>query len=961
MLRLVLKRMLSSRWMIICLLLGSIIATALVSCIPIYTNGILQRILTKDLENHQLETGEYPGSYHVDSFISYIYKGGDRIKTFDFFDAKIGSMAAELGLPIKAVKKEASLSSVSVYPADVPEKEYNPEICELTGIQDLEQHISLAYGRMPEPDPADGVYEALVAEAGMNAMKLVLDKIYTLKITTGAEAQYIKVRITGAFNFSDPNDLFWDKEQASYQRKILLNFIDFNNLIHSYPDIITVASWHYALDYYQIRLNNIDGLSEIMENQHKYAGRYHEAFKLSFPALDIIGKYNDRARQLSTMLWVLTVPVLLMIMFYVFMVSKLIVNHDENSIAVMKSRGASRLQIFNSYVLESLVISAIAMVAGPPAGLLLCTILGSSNGFLEFVQRSALSVSLSPEAYAYSLAIIAVLIVTMLIPVIISSKTTIVQHKQSKARGRKAPFWKKFMLDFIILGISLYGLYRYNQQMAIISTSGLSGLEIEIDPLLFLVSTLFVLGAGLIFLRVYPLMIRFIYWLGRKLWSPVFYVSLIQVGRSRGQEQFLMLFIILAISTGIFNANSARTINRSNEDKIRYSVGADISLMAVWANNRPPSFAGFTPPPSRDPIRWYEPNFNDYEKLEGVESVTKVITSDSGILYYGNKSERNVRVMGVMPHEFARIAWFRDDLMKHSIIDYLNLMTDYPTGFIVSSNLKERFGFKEGDTISITWGDQGNLEGTIYAFVDYWPTYNPNRIMKTGAASVDRDPRNRNQFTVSQTGMTQGLVVANMSYIQNKFAVQPYEVWIKKAPGATDKTINDDIANKGLRISYINYANQELIKMKNDPLIQGTNGALTLGFAAAMIITLVGFLIYWIISIQSRALHFGILRAMGLSLARVIGILAVEQVLLSGTAIVAGILIGGLTGKLYIPLLQMVYSSTEQVPPFRIVAEAGDYIKIYAVIGFMLLIGFTALWRLIARIKIVQAVKLGED
>lgn len=961
MLRLVLKRMLSSRWMVICLLIGSIIAIALVSCIPIYTDGILQRILTKDLENHQTETGEYPGRYHVDSFISYLYQGEARIQTFDYFDKRIkNEMIGQLGLEVKAVKKEATIVSAGIYPGVEVMKDYVPAYANISGIENFEQHITLAYGRLPSPEPVDGIYEAIVTESGMNELQLVMDSVYTLRITSGARPQNIQVKITGAYKFTDPNDLFWDKEQAEYQGDIILNYSAFDSLIHQNPDIISTASWNYSLDYYGIKLDNIEQISEVMNAQQKYANQYKTGFVLEFPALDIISKYHDRAQQLSTMLWVLTVPVLIMIMFYVFMVSKLIVNHDGNAIAVMKSRGASRLQIFVSYVIESGVISGVALILGPPAGLFLCTILGSSNGFMEFVQRTSLPVKLSFEAYMYSLGIIFVLIITMLIPVILSSRTTIVQHKQSKARNKKTPFWKKYLLDFVILGISIYGLYRYGQQIDIISSSGLSGLDVEIDPLLFLVSTLFVLGAGLIFLRFYPLLVRFIYWLGRKLWSPVFYVSLIQVGRSRGQEQFLMLFIILAISTGIFNANSARTINQNNEDKIRYSVGTDISLMAVWANNVPPVGGGFAPPATKDPIRWYEPNYNDYVNLAGAENVTKVIASDEGILYSGNRMERNVKIMGIQPNEFARIAWFRDGLLGHNIIDYLNLMTDYPTGFLVSSNLKDRFNLEEGDTISITWGDQGKLDGSVYAFIDYWPTYNPNTMIQTGAVSISR--RNRDDDTPPvKTGMTQGFIVANLNYIQNKFAVQPYEVWIGKVPGATDKTIADDITNKNLQISHITYADQQLITMKNDPLIQGTNGALTLGFAAAMIITLIGFLIYWIISIQSRALHFGILRAMGLSLSKVIGILACEQVLLSGTAIVAGILIGGLAGKLYIPLLQMVYSSSDQVPPFKIIAEADDYIKIYAVIGFMLLIGFITLWRLISKIKIVQAVKLGED
>ena len=144
-------------------------------------------------------------------------------------------------------------------------------------------------------------------------------------------------------------------------------------------------------------------------------------------------------------------------------------------------------------------------------------------------------------------------------------------------------------------------------------------------------------------------------------------------------------------------------------------------------------------------------------------------------------------------------------------------------------------------------------------------------------------------------------------------------------------------------------------------MLQGTNGALTMGFIVTMIICTIGFLIYWILSIQRRTLQFGILRAMGLKLKDVIGMLLCEQLLVSGTAILVGILIGGIASKLYVPLLQIVYGTADQIPPFRVSAAREDYLQIYLIVFIMLLFGISILGRLISRININQAIKLGED
>ena len=51
MIQLVLRKIISNSWKVLCLLLGSILVVGMICSIPIYSNGILQRLLTKDLEN----------------------------------------------------------------------------------------------------------------------------------------------------------------------------------------------------------------------------------------------------------------------------------------------------------------------------------------------------------------------------------------------------------------------------------------------------------------------------------------------------------------------------------------------------------------------------------------------------------------------------------------------------------------------------------------------------------------------------------------------------------------------------------------------------------------------------------------------------------------------------------------------------------------------------------------------
>ena len=960
MIRLVLRRMSSNLWMIVCLLLGTILATSLVCSIPLYTDGIMQRMLTKDLENYQVEKGGFPGAFTVKSVLNYAYEGPERPNALRYFRNRVwGVMGESFDTPILDRVEEIRVSHSTIL-SEPPDPE-RPDgfFAELAYRSDLPKHVAITNGRMYADQPVDGIVEVVVSPRTFKDMNLLLDREYEVVSKLVDDYQTTRVRVVGVVDPSDPADPYWNRKLAEGAPALYMSEQIFLPLyVEEGSPFLREAYWYYALDYHEIEVGQLSHMLQTWDTNSELVQKYRGVLEIEMPAVDIIGTYHERAARLSTTLWVLAVPVLLMLIFYIFMVSQLIVGNDENGIAVLKSRGASKTQIFVSYLVESVLLGLVAMAAGPPVGLLLCRILGASNGFLEFVSRTALPLSMGFKAYAYAGIAFVLIVVTMLIPVVLASRTTIVKVKQGRARSKRV-FWRKYFLDIIVLGVAFYGLYQFNRQQSVLEATGISAGELEVDPLLFLASTLFVLGAGLLFLRIYPYLVRLIYWVGRRIWSPVLYISLVQVGRSRGQEQFLMLFIILSISIGLFNANSARTTNQNVEDKTHYSVGSDVLVKPVWKTNEVPSGGAPSGMPdmaqtSSQPaaIKYIEPNFKAISELEGVDLATKVLRVENvrARAYEGDASA--VSLMAIHPSEFGQVSWFRSDLLPHHWYAYLNLLTEAPKAALLSTNLMTQLGVEPGDSVNLSWTGSNSIEVTVYAGIDYWPTFNPNPEM---------DPIQSAKEGTPVLGVKPSLIVANFDYLMNKLPIQPYDVWIRKTPGTPDKVLHDAIDREKIPVVSVTYANQELIKQKNDPMLQGINGSLTLGFVAAMAISLLGFLIYWIISIQQRVLQFGILRAMGLSLSKVIGMIACEQVLVSGAAVAIGFVVGNLASRLYIPLLQISSSAAEQVPPFRIVAQIEDYYKVYAVVAAMLVIGFVALWRIIARIRIDQALKLGED
>ena len=943
--------MIHNGWMVLCLAAGSLLAVALISSTPMYTGAIMQRMLVRDLEQFQVDRNIYPGM--ISARYNFYNPNPDaaRVRFYKYINDTVrDELIPELGLDVLQASRHLTLDYLLAIDPRRPDDENKRANLQINALQGFEDHIVITHGRMYNPEPQDGVFEVVASEEALVNLDLALDQEYDV-FNMMTEDGLFKIRLVGVYTMKEGDDLFWFRHMRAFSNSVHINFGLFErDFVGKYAPNLTYVNWFYALDYSDIKVENLAAFLQVIAKYERITHEYRIDF--SFPVLPIFEEYEARAQTLNIMLLFLQTPVLLMLVFFIYMVSQLVINNERNEMAVLKSRGASGTQVFNIYLTEGLILGGAAFVVGPLAGFIICMFLGSSNGFMEFVQRVALPVRLSVRAYVYALAGFALFLVTMLLPVLVYSRSSIVEHKRQKIRSKKSVFWKRYFLDIILLGISGYGLYSYNTRQQVLEITGIQGSNLPVDPMLFGISVIFILGAGLLSLRLFPYLVNMLFTLGKRLWRPSTYAAFIQVGRSGGIQQFLMIFLILSLAIGVFNSTSARTINRNTEEKIRYAIGADVVVEPLWEDqNAADGGMGdpFAAPSSSfsstqaSPM-YIEPPFEEYLKLDGVETATKVLREERASVRMPGGKSTSAELMAVLPLEFSQVAWFRRDLLPYHWFNYLNLLAASPRSMLVSTSLRDEFDLKQGDSILITWSGQSSLEGIIYEFIDFWPAINP-KGNRTGTSG-----RYGNRF-----------VVANLSFIQAKMALEPYEVWIKKERGATSAQVYGAIDESGIDVTEVIDANQEIIKQKNDPMLQGTNGVLTLGFLVSMVIAITGFVIYWILSLKARVLQFGIIRAMGLEKRKVSWMLVWEHLLISGTAIVLGIVIGRVASALFVPLIQLVYASAEQVPPFRIVVQPRDFLQIYMIGLFMIGIGIVLFRIIISRLNVHQALKLGEE
>ncbi|MCL2527004.1 MAG: ABC transporter permease [Defluviitaleaceae bacterium] len=952
-----LRKMWKNRWLMLCLLVGNILLIGIASATPLYSQATMERILQQELTRYQRDNNRHPAilSLRLTHNQSHNPYG-------DFENARyvqVPQMAEHIGIPVLTTYEVHMLTNHQLHPAD-PRGIPRTGFMNLKGLDSLYENVHITAGRLPSETmiEIDGgfIIEAIATDATLATRNLLMDELLYMPISL--DFSYY-VQIVGIYEHREEAGLLWTTIGSGGNNTVLMS----NNIIREWflPNYSTayrvVSRWYHLLDQSAISSRRVEHYLSALEDLELFNSTNVRRFGFNFTEgfiahQEVIGPFN-------TILWVLQVPLYVLLAFYIYMVSRQILMQDQNEISIASSRGVSRRQLMMMYMLQGLIIILASFPVGLWLGMVLCRMLGASSGFLQLVQRAAITVEVTPTVLLYTGIALALSFFTMFVPVIGFSRVGIVEHKRRK-RGlmQGKPLWQRFFLDILCLGIALYGLYSFNMQQEVIAQ--LVQENAAVDPLIFLASSLFIIGFGLFALRLFPYVVKLVYLLGRRFWAPQAYAALLRVVRSFGEEQFIMIFLVITLSMGIFSAHGARTINTNSDHHIMYMTGADLVFQETWRSNIPQLSGAFLAemewnPPER--VIYNEPEFGRFTGLAEVEAITRVQHFNID-LTLRNRASRvdNMQLMAIESDTFGDTVWFRQDFLPIHINHFLNALAQTPNGVLLSYNFKSQMDYQVGDTVMVRYHYRPDLarlreyvftaELTVVGFVELWPGYSPVGMGTLATGEVAQ--------------VSHHLAIANLGYLHTQWGLFPYQVWMRTNTD-TNNFFLDVHQDNNLQLTRFYDSKGAIIESRSDPILQGINGVLTMGFVVTMIICFAGFLIYWLLSIRGRVLQFGVFRAMGMSMGRIVGLLINEQVLITLMAIAIGALVGEVTARLFVPLIQVSHTATEQVIPLVVVRYPRDYLHLYGVIGAMVLVCLIILGIYVKRINITQALKLGED
>lgn len=955
----VINKLKNRKWLNLCLLMGVTLFIALFVCHSMFEKGAGNQILDRLFTDHATQQNEFPaqmsreGTYAVadypDSQSVLDKLSGYEKKWTEYVD--INKVSSQQLITLPGGRADTEFGGPNNYFT----------IGYLPGLSE--------YADVVKSQTDTATFECSISEKTMDHYGLVAgEKIY-LQVPDGSGKKEISFVVSQICREKDINDPYWAKTLSDMGDVIFVSQDVFDEMMQYYSEDNISYSDFLMLDYTQINTENASLYDGYME-QFKDADKlYNDNIR------DTLERFFTQQKTIKLMLWALELPCLVLLILFIRMISVQILSLEENDILVLRSRGATKLQVFILYLQQSGIIAFASCVLGIVLGYIMCRAAASTDGFLRFTAKDIGTYRFVWQMLVYAVAAAVIMVLFITVPVWKKSKDAISERSRGRI-SKKKPLWEKCFIDVILLALSAYLLYNYNKQKSTLAISVLENRSI--DPVMILDNSLFIFAAALLCVRLTGLIILLVDRLFKKRFSPAMYASFLQLKRTRYNQGFLAVFLIMTVAGGIFDANMARTMNSNMEKRIVYNVGCD----AIYNED----FRLRIQKNKNGSVSWMydEPDFGKYELLknEGIcDGVTRVLEDERVDISAGSGSVSDAYLMAINTKEFGETAKLQsdqnDDINDAHWFNYLNELAKEPDGVIISSNLAKALGLKVGDSLNYSRyvpeavdDDQiyASENAKVCAIVKGFPGYERYTYETDAEGNV--------------TEQEKYLIVANYATVVEKFGMTPYSVWMNLSKGKTvddivgylggensensDSTADNLTDTQSEKVQSEIYRNitsaQQLIdENKNSATVQITNGMFTLSFILSLIVCSVGFLLYWVMTLKQRELQFGIYRAMGMRMREVKAMLLNEQIFLSFLPLLAGAGIGITATAMFVRLISIIYLPQKHNIGVNVYIYPSDMLELTGVLFVAVAVCYVVISRLLKSMKIAQALRLGED
>lgn len=618
-------------------------------------------------------------------------------------------------------------------------------------------------------------------------------------------------------------------------------------------DLNPLATWTYSHRYYvdpeRFNGGNLPQLAADIRNaEFTYSGSGGYAppgeFFLRTGLSRVFSRYESNRSQAIATLSLATVGLLAVTVSVMTLMAALIIERRRHSIALLRGRGGSSLQLTLAQVIEGIALTIPPVLLGYVAAQLL--------------------VSARTNRWSLVAAAAVVVVSTAVMALVARSwfRRPLQEIEDGPARPRRTSA-RQIVLEVTVVALAVSGVILLRRRG--ISPEGATGEGSGFDPYLAAVPILLGLATGLAALRIYPIPVRFFAWLASLRRDIVPFVGLRRVSGQAGASRLPLLVILLAVALAVFSTTMQRSIDHGQTETSWHVAGANFRI-------EPPLSGGNL---SR---------LIDVSGVEGVEAIATATISNMGqVLSDSGRNQGTIRLMMVETADYQQVAGgtpadprFPETMLREQNINEIGTQVN-PIPAIISERWSAGARPDPGQTFTIS------MRGTDFVFV-------VQEIRDRFAGLPENEP-----FVVTSL---QSVADAN-----TRLQWLPSIQLVKADPGARQR-IEETVRSQS---QFSRVVSREALydRVRNAPLTSGVRTGFQLSVVLATICASLAAIVSLALTARARSRDLAYLRTLGLSTNQALWLTMLEQLPPVMVAGIVGCLLGAGTAVLIEPGLDL--------------------------------------------------------
>ena len=465
-------------------------------------------------------------------------------------------------------------------------------------VTDFEKHVRLIDGRWPSTTPGEDEgrlsVEVAVGEATASVMFWELGSEAVILPYRSDLDQQIHITVVGLIEPLDTTEEYWMGYHGYFRPQeagdlILMPLympeeLFFNGIGARYPTLVGDFGWYLYLDTDVLNADLVQSTRDAFEGLETDINK-HVPRSLILTKLEnsrdtgLLATYQRALTRSRAPIYLFISLLVVVILYFLALVTGLLAETRREEAGLLRSRGASMLQVGGVITLAEALLVVIATAVGPFLALLIFRLV-----LFDTIDprggTATLDIGLRADMFILGAVGGLISLLVLLAANFNLTRLGLLDFLRERARPPTVPFLQRYYIDLLVVGVLGLVWWQVEQRGGFLERTLTTG-RAELDLSLLLAPSLALLTAAFLALRVLPVLVRLLAWLARRLTPAWVAFALVRVARDPLPFGSLAVIVMFAAALGVFGASFQSTLGRSQQEQALYRTGGDLEVQVI--------------------------------------------------------------------------------------------------------------------------------------------------------------------------------------------------------------------------------------------------------------------------------------------------------------------------------------------------------------------------------------------